>query len=119
MQHNDVFKQEGFLNTGYACDVSLTEDTKPVSIPARRVPLKVLPLSKEELAKMCWQGIIQKIFEPINWCSALVIACKKDGSVRCCVDLRNLNKYVKCSHMQIPTFKEIRASFVVQLFLVS
>ena len=111
MQHSDVFTQEGFLNTGYVCDVSLTEDAKPVSVPARRVPPKVLPLLKEEVAKMCRQGIIREISEPTDWCSALVIAYKKDGSIRCCADLRNLNKYVKRSRMQIPTFEEIRASF--------
>ena len=98
-------EQKGLLNTAY--DIHIMEGATPISFPARRVPPKVLPLLRQELQRMTDDGIIRPISEPTDWRAAMVIAYKKDGSLRCCADLRSLNRYIKRSTMQISTFEEL------------
>ena len=39
-------------------------------------------------------GVITKVEEARPWCAGMVVVPKKNGSVRICVDLKPLNKYV-------------------------
>ena len=61
-----------------------------VKLPPHRVPLAKLPALKEELQRMTEAGIIEPSCSP--WSSPLVLATKKDGSLRICVDFRQVNK---------------------------
>ena len=36
-------------------------------------------------------GVISCVDEPTEWCTGIVIAPKKNGNIRICVDLRPLN----------------------------
>ena len=51
--------------------------------------------------------MIIKVDEPTEWVSSLVVVEKPDGSIRLCLDPRDLNKVVKREHYQLPTFEEI------------
>ena len=69
---------------------------KPYSIHTpRRVPIPLLPKVKQELERMEKLGVISKIDEPTDWCSGTVVVPKQNGNVRICVDLTQLNQYVK------------------------
>ena len=46
-----------------------------------------------------------------DWVSNLVVVEKKDGSLRLCLDPKDLNKAIKREHYKIPTMKEIAAEF--------
>ena len=62
---------------------------KIVKLRPRRVPLAKLPALKNELDDMIEAGVI----EPSGsaWASPIVTADKKDGSLRVCVDYREVN----------------------------
>lgn len=47
---------------------------------------------KEELDRLIKLDIIQEAEEPKEWVHSLVIVMKKDGSLRLCLDPKELNK---------------------------
>ena len=66
-----------------------TGDAKPVRQSLRRYPPAHMEAIREHVASMMEQDVI----EPAQsaWASNLVLVRKKDGSLRCCVDYRQLN----------------------------
>ena len=75
-------------------DLKLSPGAVPVQLPPRNVPLSVLPNLKKELDKMEKEGIIRPCPETTEWVHNLVIAVKKNGDLRICLDPKNLNKYL-------------------------
>ncbi|XP_077511488.1 uncharacterized protein LOC144121920 [Amblyomma americanum] len=67
----------------------LREDAIPVIQPARRIPLALREPLREELQRMEEAHIIERVNEPTEWVSPLVIVRKKDGKLRLCMDPRN------------------------------
>ena len=107
-QYQKVFSEGGTLrNIEYK--VELRDDAKPFAPPARRLPPGILPAVQAELNRLQKEGIIEEIEEPTEWCAPMVVALKKDKSVRLCTDLRVLNKNVKRHQYQMPTLDEISA----------
>ena len=70
-----------------------TEDSKPVRQQLRRHPPAHMAAIQEHISNMLQQGVIQPAKSP--WSSNLVLVIKKDGSLRCCVDYRQLNSLTK------------------------
>ena len=66
-----------------------TGNSRPVKIPPRRIPIHKRQEAEEVVEKLKQQGLIEPSKSP--WSSALVFVRKKDGSLRCCVDYRQLN----------------------------
>ena len=64
---------------------------------------------KEELRKMEEASVISRVDEPTEWCAGMVVAPKKNGSVRICVDLRPLNECVLREIHPIPMVDETLA----------
>ncbi len=62
---------------------------------------------KDELARMVQCDVIVPITESTDWCSAMVPVVKKNGSVRICVDLKNLNQAVRRPHCALPILEDI------------
>ena len=62
---------------------------------------------KEELTQLVEKKIIEKVTEPTDWVSSLVVVEKKNGKLRLCIDPKDLNKNLKRSHYPLPTFEEI------------
>ena len=62
---------------------------------------------KEKLDQMECDSIIAKVDKPTDWVNSLVIVEKKDGSLRLCLDPKDLNKVIKREHFQIPTFEDV------------
>jgi len=56
-------------------------------------------------------GVLKKVDHPTDWVSNLVVVEKKDGSLRLCLDPKNLNRAIKREHYTIPTMQEIAAEF--------
>ena len=79
----------------------------PVIHPPRRVPITIQPKLKEELDRMEKLGVISKVPEPTDWVSSLVVVEKPDGSIRICLDPKDLNQAIKRSHLQLPTAEDI------------
>ena len=53
--------------------------------------------------------VITKVDTPSDWVNSLVIVEKPDGTLRICLDPRELNKSIKREHYQIPTLEDIQA----------
>ena len=62
----------------------------PVKTPPRRLPVAKRAEAEKLVTEMAERGLIERSASP--WSSALVLVRKKDGSLRCCVDYRTLNK---------------------------
>ena len=62
----------------------------PAKTPPRRLPTAKRVEAETMVKEMADQGLIERCASP--WSSALVLVRKKDGSLRCCVDYRTLNK---------------------------
>ena len=60
----------------------------------KNIPLPLRQKIQNELKRMENLGVISRVDEPTQWCAGIVVAPKKDTSVRICVDFRQLNKSV-------------------------
>ena len=67
-----------------------TADAKPFRQPMRRYPPVHLKAIDQHLSDMLEQGVIGPAASP--WASNVVLAKKKDGTLRCCIDCRQLNE---------------------------
>ena len=74
---------------------------------ARRVPFPLMDAVKEELNNMVESGVIRSETEPTDWCAAMVPVIKKTGTVRICVDLKQLNTAVRREHHMLPSLEDI------------
>lgn len=93
-RYPELFEGLGKLAGEYT--IKLREDAHPVALTTpRRVPIPLLPKVKTELARMEQLGVIEKIDEPSEWCSGMVVVQKPKGGVRICVDLTQLNESVQ------------------------
>ncbi|XP_048583904.1 uncharacterized protein K02A2.6-like [Nematostella vectensis] len=90
----ELFKGRGLMRDKYK--IPLKPDAVSVCLyTPRRVPHPLLPKVKEKLLAMVRQKVISPVSEPTDLCSGMVIASKRNGDVRICVDLTPLNKAVK------------------------
>ncbi|GBN83400.1 hypothetical protein AVEN_201656-1, partial [Araneus ventricosus] len=62
---------------------------------------------KAELARMVKAGVIEKVTEPTDRVSPLVIVVSKNGSLRVCLDPQYLNRAIKRPQYNLPTFEDI------------
>ncbi|KAL7883911.1 hypothetical protein SRHO_G00015690 [Serrasalmus rhombeus] len=108
-EFKDVFEGLGCLPGEHKIHVD--ETVAPVVHACRKVPFALREKLKEELGRMEKLKVIQKINEPTDWVSSLVIVQKKNGALRRCLDPRDLNKAVKREHFKLPTREEIMSQF--------
>ncbi|GBM69456.1 Retrovirus-related Pol polyprotein from transposon 17.6 [Araneus ventricosus] len=89
----NLFKGIGVMKGCYS--VKLKPGAVPCLITSpRRVPIPLLKQTKAELERMVEEKFISPVLKPTEWCAAIVIVPKRDGNVRICVDLVELNKNV-------------------------
>ena len=82
------YREDVFQHT-----IPLTEEAKevkPFRLKLRRINPKLAPIVQKELQKMLAVGIIAPTRHS-SWCSNLFVFIKKNGSIRICMDLTNLN----------------------------
>ena len=109
----DVWAQEfPKLFSGLGCmpnevKVTLNPDIEPFAqaVP-RRVPAARKAPLLAELQRMERMGVIEKVEEPTEWCSPVLVVPKKNQSIRVCIDFTRLNKAVKREFHPLPTTEE-------------
>jgi len=79
--------------------------------PARRIPHSLKDRWQQTFERNVNSGVLKKVDQPTDWVSNLVVVEKKDGSLRLCLDPKDLNKAIKCEHYTIPTMQEIITEF--------
>lgn len=104
-EYADVFKGIGKLEAVHK--IQLEENYKPVIHSPRKVPLALRDKLKAELQRLEGLDIIEKVEEPTEWVHSLVIVERQDKPLRLCIDPKELNRYVKREHFQLPTRGEI------------
>ena len=77
-----------------------TGDSKPVRQPLRRHPPAHLEAIRQHVGSMMEQGVIEPSRSP--WASNIVLVKKKDGSLRCCVDYRQVNNLTRKDAYPLP-----------------
>ena len=91
-QFPKVFSGLGTFGEDY--EIELKEDASPFALHApRSIPIALRAGAKEELNRMEKLGVVRKITEPTEWCAGMVVAPKKTGAMRICVDLKPKGKY--------------------------
>jgi len=94
-QYPDVFQGFGCLDGDY--HIELDPSVSPVQHVPRRVPVALKQQLKEKLDSLAVQGVIQSVSTPTLWSGSLV-AIKKPGKLRVCIDPRDLNKEAQVSN---------------------
>ena len=82
-----------------------TGEAKPAKIPPRRLPYALRKELEEELIKLESTGCIEPSTSP--YASGLVLVRKKDGTLRVCVDYRQLNKDTVPDRYPMPRVDEL------------
>ena len=106
--HKDVFEGLGAYPDQY--HITLEKDAKPVIHPPRRVPPALHKQLKEKLDSMMDEGVIAPVDQPTEWVNSLVIAQKKNGDLRLCLDPKDLNKHIQREQFEIPTFDQVAST---------
>jgi len=78
-----------------------TGNNKPVKQALRRHPVAYLPLIDKHVDEMLQHGIIKSV-PGSEWVSNVVLVRKSDGSLRFCLDYRNLNANTLKSNYPLP-----------------
>ena len=106
-EYQDLFKRLGCVPG--EINIKLRPDAEPVVEPCRKVPFGKFKELEEELKRMEDNDVITKITEPTDWFNSLHLVYKPDGSLRVCIDPRNLNRAIRREHFHLPTREEIMA----------
>ena len=74
----------------------------------RRCPIALRDEVKAILDKMETLKVIQKVHRPTDWVSSLVYSRKANGTIRICLDPKDLNRAIKRPHYTTRTLDEIK-----------
>ena len=102
-EYADICK--GFPGGPY--HIKLKDSYKPVQYPPRSVPLGIQSAYKEELDILVKEDIITEIHEHTEWINFIVPVMKEDGSLRLCLDPKDLNKAIKRNQWYAQTLDDI------------
>ena len=101
----DKFSGLGCMKGEY--HIELDDSVQPVIHPPRRIPYSLLEKLKAKLQELEEKDVVQKVDRPTPWVNCLVIVEKRDGSLRLCLDPRDLNKAIRREHHRIPTAEDL------------
>ena len=97
-------EEEVGIAKGFQFNIDLIDRNPVTSGKHRRVPYQVRDELTEALLKMERQKIIRRSNSP--YCSGLVIVRKSDGSLRICVDYKDLNAKTADDGYQLPLVED-------------
>ncbi|KAH0672805.1 hypothetical protein KY290_025037 [Solanum tuberosum] len=85
--------------------IDLLPDTQPISIPPYRMAPAELKELKEQLKDLLEKGFIRPSHSP--WGAPVLFEKKKDGSLRMCIDYRQLNKVTVKNRYPLPRIDDL------------
>ena len=106
VEYGDVFSvTDRDLGRTSVCTHKIeTGDARPVRQPLRRHPLPHRAAVDSQLDSMLADGIIEPAVS--EWAANVVLARKKDGALRFCIDYRQLNEKTKKDSYPLPRIDE-------------
>ena len=105
-QYLDVFSKDLGTFPG-TVHLQVDENAKPSITPPRRVPTALTEKYKDELNRLESLGVLENVDEPTTWVSSVVIATKKSGALRICIDPCPLNQALKRETYQLPVLDDL------------
>jgi hypothetical protein len=87
--------------------IEIDSKVAPVINSPRNVPYTIMAKLKAKLNELVEEGILVPVQEATDWVNSLVVTEKKNGTLRLCIDPRNLNFAIKRHHFKIPTLKDV------------
>ena len=93
-EYNDIFKGVDTLPGG-SYHIRLKEQYRPVQHPPRSVPIAMQTAYKTELERLTKEGIVTEVKEHTEWINSIVPVMKANGSLRLCLDPKDLNKVIE------------------------
>ena len=87
--------------------LQIDANRKPMVLPARKIPVAIREKFKNELKRLEDLKVIASVDEPTEWVSQIVVAMKKSGLLRICIDPKPLNAALKREHYQIPVIDNL------------
>ena len=85
--------------------IDLLPDTQPISIPPYRMAPAELKELKEQLKDLLEKGFIRPSHSP--WGAPVLFVKKKDGSLRMCIDYRQLNRVTVKNRYPLPRIDDL------------
>ena len=85
--------------------IDVEPGTRPISIPPYRMAPAELKELKEQLQDLLSKGFIRPSVSP--WDAPVLFVKKKDGSMRMCIDYRQLNKVTIRNKYPIPRIDDL------------
>ena len=85
--------------------IDLIPGTEPISIPPYRMALAELRELKAQLEELLSKGFIRMSISP--WGAPVLFVKKKDGSLRLCIDYRQLNRVTIRNQYPLPRIDEL------------
>ena len=101
-----VFSRELGLVKGFQHKVRMKPSAMPVQQKLRRIPLAVRDKVKAEIDGLLEKGVVEPV-EASDWVSAMVIVGKKNGDIRVCIDLRQVNENIVPDIFPIPHMDDL------------
>ncbi|KAK2706792.1 hypothetical protein QYM36_014732 [Artemia franciscana] len=106
-EFDDVFAGIGKLPG--KVEIHVEKNAIPSVNPVRRIPFALHEKVKSELERLKKLDIIERVVTPTEWVNSIVAVEKSDGSLRLCLDPRELNKSIQRPYYPMPTFEDIAA----------
>ena len=104
-EYSDIFGEHGCLKGEHHIEIDKSIPT--VIHPPRKIPISMLHKLEAELDRMQKLDVLEKIEEPTDWVSSLVVVEKPNGQICVCLDPKDLNRAIKRQHHPMPTKDEI------------
>ena len=104
-EYSDLFK--GIWHLPGKHKIHIDPNVTPVVHPPRPIPISMRDKVRNELSRMVREGIIKKVKKPTSWVNSMVVVTKPNGSIRICIEPRDLNKAVKRQHYPLLTVEEV------------
>ena len=104
VEYKDIFNGLGKVEGKF--NIKTLPNASPVIHATRKIPLSILRKHEETLERLIDAGVISRVTSPTEWVNSMVIA-EKNGSLRICIDARELNDSIMRQYNTIPTPEEI------------
>ena len=97
-------------NLGDPYVIKLAQNAKAHAIyTPRAIELPIRAKVQDALKKIESMGVISRVEQPTQWCAGMVAIPKKNGKLRICVYLKNLNEAVQREAYPLPKVDEMLA----------
>lgn len=91
------------------CNITVDPSVTSVIYAARTVSLALHKKVKPKLDELESLQIVSKVDVPTDWVNSLPVVEKRDGSIRICLNPRDLNIAIKREHYRIPVLDDVLA----------